>query len=122
MSENTKQSFKNMTDLELVIATADILGIDYEWHYGCGDSVCLTKNNTGYFAKRLYWNPLASNDSAFILATMLKINVMHEKGVVRVERTDSGHKYYREYKISDYGDDRCLTTRRAIVELAVSLA
>lgn len=122
MSENTKQSFKNMTDLELVTATADILGIDYEWHYGCGSSVCLTKNNTGYFAKRLYWNPLASNDNALVLAAMLKINVMHQEDIVRVERTEYGHLYYRDYKISDYENDRCFVTRRAIVELAVSLA
>jgi hypothetical protein len=104
-----------MTDRELVELAAKAIGLQYEWHVGCGDAVHLTAPDAG----ALYWNPLVDDRDAFRLAVKL------EFGVATLRRPKIGEHYacagrYGEFR-EDITDDPCAATRRAIVKAAAAL-
>jgi hypothetical protein len=45
-----------MTDRELLEAAAKAIGLQYEWHQGCGDALHLTAPD----ATAIYWSPLTN--------------------------------------------------------------
>lgn len=106
--------------IELLKAAADAIGLQYEWHHGCGDALRLTAPD----AQQIYWNPLTDDGDALRLACTLRINIEHAETLSRkthgvhcwpVGRGDCGHM---ENELTDYN----AATRRAIVCAAAAMA
>ena len=108
---------KMTTDRELVQAAADVLGLEYEWHHGCGNAVQLT----GKDARTLYWNPLACDADAFRLANALRLSIYHAELAVIAKHKQYSWEWMGEGINEDHGD-RDAATRRVIVRAAAAMA
>jgi hypothetical protein len=65
-----------VTDIELLKAAAAAIGLQYEWHPGCGNALHLTAPD----ATAIFWNPLASDADALALAVLLEMDVFVRGG------------------------------------------
>lgn len=111
----TKQSsgINTTPDIELLKLAAKAAGIAAEYHYGCGEALCLIQP-----AESLYWNPLRSDANAFKLASTLLLTVVHTDKSVIVKND----KYYKEWVIEELNQDRNTLARRGIVSAAAAIA
>ena len=106
-----------MTDIELLKAAAAVIGLQYEWHHGCGDALHLTAPE----APAIYWNPLRSDADAFRLANALRLNIYHAELAVIAKHKQYSWEWTGEGVSEDHGD-RDAATRRVIVRAAAAMA
>jgi hypothetical protein len=96
-------------DVGLLKAAADALGLQYEWHHGCGDALHLTAPD----ATAIYWNPLASDADALALAVRMEMDVF-----VRAGRWTEAVRPMGPACKELHNGDPLAATRRAIVRAA----
>ncbi len=106
-----------MQDIELLKAAADVVGLQYEWHPGCGNALHLTAPD----AQAIYWNPLKDDGDAFRLANALRLNIYHAELAVLVKHKQYSWEWMGEGVNEDHGD-RNASTRRVIVRAAAAMA
>jgi hypothetical protein len=99
-----------MTDRELLEAAAKAIGLQYEWHQGCGDALHLTAPD----ATAIYWSPLTNDGDALRLAVKRGIDIVFLLGRVDAYRAGLVCSEY-------FGDDIYAATRRAIVRAAAAM-
>lgn len=110
-----------MTDIELLKLAAKAAGIQYEWHPGCGDALCLTAPD----ATALFWNPLANCEDAFKLMVQLGISltietIPHAVYVNAYTCNCSAREVLSDIRLSEpIGSN--LATRRAITRCAAEI-
>ena len=63
-------------DLRMLALAADAIGLQWEWHQGCGDALHLTAPD----ARAIYWNPLRSDADALALAVQMEMDVFVRAG------------------------------------------
>lgn len=63
-------------DIATLKAAADAIGLQYEWHPGCGDALHLTASD----ATAIFWNSFASSDDALALAVAMEMDVFVRGG------------------------------------------
>ena len=100
-------------DIDLLKVAAKAAGIAAEYHYGCGEALCLIQP-----AASLYWNPLRSDADAFRLASTLLLTVVHTDKSVIIKNDN----YSKEWVIEESNKDRNALARRGIVVAAVTIA
>lgn len=106
-----------MTDIELLKAAANVLGLKYEWHHGCGDALHLTATD----ATAIYWNPLRNDCDAFRMANALRLSIYHADLAVIAKHKQYSWEWMGEGVNEDQGD-RDAATRRVIVRAAAAMA
>ncbi len=102
-----------MTDIEMVKAAAAAIGLQYEWHPGCGDALRLTAPDATAF----FWNPLASDADALALAVQLEMDVF-----VRGGRWSEAVAPMAPACKEPHSGDPLKATRRAITRAAATVA
>ena len=100
-------------DIGMLMAAADALGLQYEWHHGCGDALHLTASD----AKAIYWNPLRSDADALALAVSMEMDVF-----VRAGRWTEAVRPMGPACKEPHDGDPLAATRRAIVRAAAESA
>ncbi len=100
-------------DVCMLKAAADALGLQYEWHHGCGDALHLTAPD----ATAIYWNPLRSDADALALAVRMEMDVF-----VRSGRWSEAVRPLGPACKEPHNGDPLAATRRAIVRAAVEVA
>lgn len=100
-------------DFGMLKAAADALGLQYEWHHGCGDALHLTAPD----ATAIYWNPLRSDADALALAVRMEMDVF-----VRAGRWSEAVRPMGPACKEPHDGDPLAATRRAIVRAAVEVA
>jgi hypothetical protein len=100
-------------DIGMLKAAADALGLQYEWHHGCGDALHLTASD----ATAIYWNPLRSDADALALAVRMEMDVF-----VRAGRWSEAVRPMGPACKEPHAGDPLAATRRAIVRAAVEVA
>ena len=96
-------------DIALLMAAADAIGLQYEWHHGCGDALHLTAPE----ATAIYWNPLRSDADALALAVQMDMDVF-----VRAGRWTEAVRPMGPACKEPHNGDPLAATRRAIVRAA----
>ena len=105
------------SDIELLLAAAKVAGIEAEYHYGCGEALCLIQPST-----TLYWNPLRDDAQAFQLANALMLIIHHaELTVVVNHKSNPGEWVWEDVNVA-HKCDRNSAARRAIVRAAAAIA
>lgn len=105
--------FDSATDLCMLTAAAKALGLQFEWHQGCGDALHLTAPD----ATAIYWNPLRSDADALALAVSMEMDVY-----VRAGRWTEAVRPMGPACKEPHNGDPLAATRRAIVRAAVEVA
>jgi hypothetical protein len=100
-------------DIALLMAAADAIGLQYEWHHGCGDALHLTAPD----APAIYWNPLASDADALALAVRMEMDVF-----VRGGRWSEAVAPMAPACKEPHSGDPLKATRRAITRAAATVA
>lgn len=109
-----------MTDRELLIFAAIAVGATFDEQLNTYIFHTLDETYIG-------WNPLESNESAFILATFLKMDMIWDEDEARVYEYDyDGQSYYGEHTICAIevvhdNQDRNSAMRRAITRCAAEI-
>ena len=98
-------------DLCMLALAADAIGLEWEWHPGCGDALHLT----GKDSRALYWNPLLCDADALRLAVRMEMDLF-----VRAGRWSEAVRPMGPVCRIEHGDDPMAATRRAIVMAATA--
>lgn len=100
-------------DVCMLQAAADAMGLQYEWHPGCGDALHLTAPD----ARQIYWQPLRNNADALALMVALEMDVF-----VRTGRWSEAVRPMGPACKEPHNGDPVAATRRAIVRAAAAMA
>jgi hypothetical protein len=118
-----------MTERKLLELAAKAAGIELVWHIDdddwsigmCNSDFCFIPSAKAPHNRRLgdemqgeVWNPLKDDGDAFRLATLMNIDIVHDRelGMCECHYGDSDWLY------ENYGNDKYAATRRAIVRAA----